>query len=1386
VDAYERDPANDDEKTATKGARETPSDLLMLRQFLASDIASGATPNAVTTEVASVVTSITKEHANANNDWTLAIHGGVVLRDRVVAARTPAEQRAVVLGIELAMPDHDAKKIFKALQRYYKETTFLQANGTLFSVLQTKLMALDGWIDGQPDKETAEQGVKCVGLLLAKGSGFAKLAPSEQGHLLDLIGGLGDAAQNARIRLLDTLRPTGKIFTIGGLRTFLASEANEQALVRDDGPSIGAMVAEIVKDNPGVSPNPFLVAIRGGARLRDLVLAAQSPERKAAAQAELKGAMPGLDLGYLVDQLQQVYGDDLLRNASETTFQQLQSKRDALEEWMQQPGVPASRQRLFGRAFDQLNAHDQQRLQTLLIGRSEIAQNAQAALLREFFSGSGEAKAVSANALHAFLQSYPRSNGAIGFADGMFDHNRVPYSWSKEDGAHEAVFEGQTEPKSALEYCVHINGQRIFVNIPVPAPLNTPSIDEIARTLAVMPATSRSLIWRVVVQPKRKGDSFMSSSATGEVNIYPTDANQSSGYRDGAAIHESGHVISQRLWGSIPGTREWKLWRDAMASDSLFVSSYARHSKAGPQDDFAETLEAYIRYKGTPLFEEVRARFPARFAMIEKILAGDIEAPAQTAIEHVFSQKPLPANLSALFAPEIAPEDRGDAAIGNLAALDAYRDPGLRALVSSTNTAQGWGIVLAAARRGIMDRAPELNANQVEQRANAFFGSLKSMVGDASEAQEVSRLMVRPEFAKLTAEEQKRLLSLVRGTSEIAGSARSALNAVLSAPEMANAPLDGWVQMLKGFVKDYPYADSPLHWSPDAFDAHRVAVDKIGDGECVEYNFTNGGLTAALEYKVTIEGQDFVIRLPEKPNSKNGHYPTAQDVARSLAALPKAQRRLIREVNVNPGPRSYDDDPTSDSDGVASDEQPAPAKTKAAPAPASSDSPSIGGVVDLSPRTEPLDQAAFDEQFFLEAGQALAGRTLGDHVAAWEEWQSAMAHDPFVMAATARRDLNMDFALSFSAYVRYRDTPQADEVRARYPERWKILDKLVARNPTQELHEAVNGIFSEKPAPAYLNTLLAPANDQSTAADANAIGAAAAANRAMVSDERVLALVSPLGSEASDAAIAELREHIAALVPGLSAEQAAARAKGFVDVLTRTAEVMASDDFKKMSAADRERWLRVVGGSSTIAMIASETYDALLAMLDEEQASATTRAEKIHDFITHYPSDLVSFQAPEHAFDAPTTTDIQLSSEPRRATYVFPGGGKTTILEATVTIDGHTVQFRFPDQEARGNFVAFADAADALLSVPKSERALIKEVNINPKPDPKQPDLTIGGANGVVQIYPGRILQDDLRAFLIGRAGQTLAEQLFGEGNQSEVAQKWSAAAAADPFAVSG
>lgn len=213
----------------------------------------------------------------------------------------------------------------------------------------------------------------------------------------------------------------------------------------------------------------------------------------------------------------------------------------------------------------------------------------------------------------------------------------MPYAISNPAPVANQAFRGSNQ--AANVYNVTIGTQVIPVIVPQnPGPgVHLPPIEDVAKSLAMLPAPLRAQVTQVMLNPVANPDdafwnakrgntasSDMTTGADGKVTIYPSKesspAHRSPEGMNRSMMHEIGHAYGRSQWGADNDPR-WQPWLAAMEKDVSSVSGYADSDQG---EDLCETLSAYHTTLGTSEHDKLRAKFPNRFAMLDKIFGSNI------------------------------------------------------------------------------------------------------------------------------------------------------------------------------------------------------------------------------------------------------------------------------------------------------------------------------------------------------------------------------------------------------------------------------------------------------------------------------------------------------------------------------------------------------------------------------------------------------------------------------------------------------------------------------------------------------------------------------------------------------------------------------------------
>ncbi len=315
-----------------------------------------------------------------------------------------------------------------------------------------------------------------------------------------------------------------------------------------------------------------------------------------------------------------------------------------------------------------------------------------------------------------------------------------------------------------------------------------------------------------------------------------------------------------------------------------------------------------------------------------------------------------------------------------------------------------------------------------------------ALIANQASAQDVdtlTKLAAAPGFNKLNPDEQKKFLNLVGGTNkEISAPARRELDRIFN-----DATIDKTnPETFRKFLTDQPGLASVVSQNvePGEFDARRRPYNVTGPTEVKDHSF-HSGKADALRYEVEIDGKKVPVYMPKNPDP-NETYQTIEEVAKSLAALPKVSFDSVNSVSVNPA-RNPDDAYWE----------------KEYNRPGFRSYMTAGSAGDISIYPGRASQEVADVSLIHETGHILSKRILGENTdggfidsvrdffgaTTWNDWKEAAAKDGVSPSAYAKSSPDEDFAETLALYMKVKGTPREAEIRAIMPERFALMDQIL-------------------------------------------------------------------------------------------------------------------------------------------------------------------------------------------------------------------------------------------------------------------------------------------------------------------------------------------------------
>jgi hypothetical protein len=254
-------------------------------------------------------------------------------------------------------------------------------------------------------------------------------------------------------------------------------------------------------------------------------------------------------------------------------------------------------------------------------------------------------------------------------------------------------------------------------------------------------------------------------------------------------------------------------------------------------------------------------------------------------------------------------------------------------------------------------------------------------------------------------------------------------------------------ETFRKFLQDQPglpYVTSSAA-TPGEFDGRRSPYTVTGPTDVAGYTGFASGTADALRYEVEIEGRKIPVFMPKNPSATET-YQSIDEVAKGLAALPKAVRDRVDSVKVEPG--------RNPSDAYWEKEYGIPNFRSYMTAGAD-------GNINIYPGK--ASQEVLDVSMVHETGHILSKQVLGETGSAtrglvdgisdffggttWNDWKEAMKNDgvaPSVYAKTAAASSpDEDFCETLALYMKVKGTPREAQLRAIMPERFAMLDEML-------------------------------------------------------------------------------------------------------------------------------------------------------------------------------------------------------------------------------------------------------------------------------------------------------------------------------------------------------
>jgi hypothetical protein len=285
-------------------------------------------------------------------------------------------------------------------------------------------------------------------------------------------------------------------------------------------------------------------------------------------------------------------------------------------------------------------------------------------------------------------------------------------------------------------------------------------------------------------------------------------------------------------------------------------------------------------------------------------------------------------------------------------------------------------------------RSPDFRGLNDQVKSNAI-GKVGGLADDPAGRDALTTMATSPGFGQLSDADKNKLLDYTGGHNPLSDPARKELGKLMKTSTFTADPPDKDAQTaaLKGFLTNQPglpdSSAAPNGW----FDA---------PGRRAAYSVSPGSAQAdgSTRYTVTIDQK--AIPVTVQPPTPPLVSPSIDEIAKGLAATPKANRDQITDVTVSSGLG-----PITASGGHAY-----------------MDTNASTGKVTVYATAAPQGQTFTDSAFIHETGHILSGRTFGmsTHDPGWDRWKAAMKADGLGLSKYGQSSPTEDFSEALLLY----------------------------------------------------------------------------------------------------------------------------------------------------------------------------------------------------------------------------------------------------------------------------------------------------------------------------------------------------------------------------------
>lgn len=311
----------------------------------------------------------------------------------------------------------------------------------------------------------------------------------------------------------------------------------------------------------------------------------------------------------------------------------------------------------------------------------------------------------------------------------------------------------------------------------------------------------------------------------------------------------------------------------------------------------------------------------------------------------------------------------------------------------------------------------------------AIVNGFTKLGGDADARRVLAEMVTQPGFQRTEQSARLKLVDQLSAKGYFGNEARRLMNGSLTHEPLMGAEAGEQARLFKLIVDKDLLKPKVIHLEQKHIEGKAAAYTKSEPKDVRNHDFLLGRKNAVRVDLKFDGGQTIPVYIAKNPNPQL-HQPTVDEIAASLAVLPKEARALVKRVDVQ------------------ANAHPDEGKTVGGYQTRVGMTASHLGIVDVYPQPARDSLPSMTGTLTHETGHIISQQEWGasDRDPRWKAWRAAQKADgPSSPSLYGDTSMQEDFGETWELYFKVRGTPDEQAAREQFKNRFELIDALIAK-----------------------------------------------------------------------------------------------------------------------------------------------------------------------------------------------------------------------------------------------------------------------------------------------------------------------------------------------------